>query len=138
MLRYSSLPNHAESVPQARRLVDSFLGECGIDEEVRFPMLLAVTEAVTNACRHGARPDGAGHIRLGVACENADVVVAVRDDGPGFEMLQDHMEPADLDATGGRGLHMIMELCDHVQVSSSPLGTIVVMRCCVEDSLASA
>ncbi len=52
----------------------------------------------------------------------------VADDGPGFDAsLLDSADLPDRFAAGGRGLYLMRELMDDVDVSSSPSGTTVTL-----------
>jgi len=79
---------------------------------------LALQEAMANAIRHGCRGDGSKHVQCSVSCEESgDVVVVVRDPGPGFDpgAIADPLDAANLLKPSGRGLLLIHELMDEVQ-----------------------
>jgi anti-sigma regulatory factor (Ser/Thr protein kinase) len=81
-------------------------------------LLMAVTEVAGNSLVHGG---GAGTIRVwpsagGVVCE-------VRDGGWIRQPLAGRMRPAP-DGESGRGLWMVNQLCDLLQLRSSPAGTV--------------
>ncbi len=85
-------------------------------------LLQAVTEAAANSLVHGG---GAGTLRVwpvgdGVVCE-------VRDRGWVRELLVGRIRPS-LDRESGRGLWMVNQLCDLVQLRSSPAGTLLRMH----------
>ena len=85
-------------------------------------LLQAVTEVAANSVVHGG---GSGTLRLWTT--DTGVVCEVRDRGWIREPLVGRARPR-VDREGGRGMWMINQLCDLVQVRSSPGGTILRMH----------
>jgi anti-sigma regulatory factor (Ser/Thr protein kinase) len=85
-------------------------------------LLLAVTEVASNSVVHGG---GAGTLRVWPGAEGA--VCEVRDQGRIREPLVGRARPP-FDRESGRGLWMVNQLCDLVQLRSSPAGTVVRMH----------
>jgi anti-sigma regulatory factor (Ser/Thr protein kinase) len=84
--------------------------------------LLAVTEVAANSLRHGG-----GHGMVRVWTTDRAVVCEVRVRGWIRQPLVGRTRPA-LDQESGRGLWMVNQLCDLVQLRSSPAGTVVRMH----------
>lgn len=85
-------------------------------------MLLASTEAVTNAIEHGSPAGGAVEVELTVSVERAEV--RVLDQGrPGIAcpIIPDEAPP--VTSPRGRGLLIISRLADDVDVRAAGLGT---------------
>lgn len=79
---------------------------------------LALTEALANAVRYGARSDPAKSVTCTVSCGNPrGILIVVRDPGPGFDpaSIPNPMEGAGLLSDHGRGLHLIRHLMDEVR-----------------------
>jgi anti-sigma regulatory factor (Ser/Thr protein kinase) len=94
-------------------------GAAGIGPERSAELALAVTEAATNSVRHGG---GAGVLRL---WQTDDALVCeVSDAGRIEDPLAGRRAPAH-DAEGGRGLWLVHQLGDLVQVRSGERGTAV-------------
>jgi anti-sigma regulatory factor (Ser/Thr protein kinase) len=89
-----------------------------MDEASAYDVLVAVGEAAANAIEHAYGPSDAS-FRLNAAVEDGDVVIEIRDEG--------RWRPA-RGAHRGRGLGMMRELMDDVQVDSDEGGTLVRMR----------
>ena len=51
------------------------------------PLALILNELITNAVKHGVNGRGAGEIRVSMKRGGDNMILAVEDDGPGFEML---------------------------------------------------
>jgi anti-sigma regulatory factor (Ser/Thr protein kinase) len=102
----------------ARRfVVDTVDGSLGAAE--LSDLLVAVTEVAGNSLMHGG---GAGTLR--VWNSDAGVICEIRDRGWIRQPLAGRARPA-FDQESGRGLWMVNQLCDLVQVRSSPVGTVV-------------
>jgi anti-sigma regulatory factor (Ser/Thr protein kinase) len=83
-----------------------------------FEVEIALREALANAIEHGCQGDPSKSIQCCVAtAEKGDLVIVVRDPGPGFDpsLLPDPREGEHLLREGGRGIHLINELMDEVR-----------------------
>jgi len=123
------LPNEPMRVPEIRHFVAAFLADLRAPVEVSSEILLAVGEVAANAYRHGRKEEGRSEVRVRCHLDGSTVVITVADDGPGFDPAL--MEAADLPdrfASGGRGLYLIRELMDSVEVDTSPQGTALTLR----------
>lgn len=93
------------------------LGEArGLDPDAACFLGVALREAVVNALRHGAGPDGARvTVRIEVARDH-DLLVTVRDHGPGFDpaRLPDPLAPENLCRGCGRGIFYMRRFTDEV------------------------
>jgi anti-sigma regulatory factor (Ser/Thr protein kinase) len=83
-----------------------------------FEVEIALREALANAIEHGCQGDPGKSIQCCVAAdESGDLVVVVRDPGPGFDpaRVPDPREGSALFRDGGRGIHLINEFMDEVR-----------------------
>jgi anti-sigma regulatory factor (Ser/Thr protein kinase) len=79
---------------------------------------LALQEALANAVRHGCQNDPTQQIQCVVTCDaSGDVVIVVRDPGPGFDVdsVPNPTEKANLFKPSGRGVFLINQLMDEVK-----------------------
>ncbi|MEO3751797.1 ATP-binding protein [Streptomyces sp. B6B3] len=115
------LRREAASVPLARRLLVGAMEAAGVDGDVSHELSVALSEACSNAVRHGGGRTGVYRVTASI---DGDVCrIEVADGGPGFsggvaELLA-RSEPLEL-ASGGRGLHLIEALCDRVRFGNEP------------------
>jgi anti-sigma regulatory factor (Ser/Thr protein kinase) len=117
-----------ECAASARAFVQGWLEEAGTGEDESFDMLLALNEAVGNACRH-AFPDGqAGEVTIRCDRNGSELLLTVSDEGEGFDFRPEMFEMPDALSQRGRGFFMMRELTDSVNVNSDRLGTIVTLR----------
>ncbi|AZM47197.1 ATP-binding protein [Streptomyces sp. WAC 06738] len=120
------LRREAASVPLARRLLVGAMETAGVDPDVAFDLSLALTEACANAVEHGGAAPGEDY-RV-TACFDGDRChIEVIDSGPGFatpDPAPGSPAPSppltDTGAEGGRGLFLIAELSDHVDIRDRP------------------
>lgn len=102
-----------------RRFVSVEAAKAGFDPSRASQLVLALNEVATNTLRH------AGDIGLlRMWREEGCLVVEVRDRGSLDRPLVGREDPA-LNQEGGRGLWLVNQVCDLVQIRSLPSGTIV-------------
>ena len=106
-------------VPATRRTVAHYARSCGLSPEQVDALELAASELATNSIRHGG---GSGTVAMWL--ETAAVVVEFTDAGLLTDPLAGRSLPS-TDQEGGRGLYLVNQLCDLVQVRSSRSGTTV-------------
>ncbi|WP_078622404.1 sensor histidine kinase [Streptomyces sp. NRRL S-244] len=84
----------------------------------RGDLILAVSEAAANSLAHGG---GSGSLRLW-STAGAGVVAEIRDGGHLADPLAGRRRPSLASVDGGRGLWMIHQLCDLVEIRASDSG----------------
>jgi len=117
--------NEVAEVGNARRKVEEFCRQHGMQEDRLRDFIIAVGEAITNAIKHGTR----GKVYVG---DNEESVwVAVSDEGPGIESL---ILPRAVLLRGfstkpslGLGYSIMLEVCDRILLCTGKTGTTVVL-----------
>ena len=110
------------SLRQVRSFVAEQAERTGLDAESADAMVLAVSEIASNSIRHGG---GQGEVRAWT--DDRSLVCEVSDRGHITAPLAGRERPAP-DAGRGAGLWVANQLCDLVQVYSSPHGTTIRVR----------
>lgn len=100
-----------------RQAVGGVAAAAGLSEARTQDLLLAVTELATNSIRYGG-----AHPTVSVWADADQLFCDVRDDGVVTDLLAGRRMPPS-DAPGGRGLWLVNQLCDLVQLHSSADGT---------------
>ena len=115
--------HHVQSFRDLRGELRRFFEQRDIPAGVCDDLILAAQEACNNACRYGT--DGMG-CDLAVSFADGTVTIEVADRGPGFDLgaVKAMWPPALLEA-GGRGLFLIAELTDQIEVVERGPGTLV-------------
>jgi anti-sigma regulatory factor (Ser/Thr protein kinase) len=101
---------------QVSRIRDWSRCATGLDHEHADPVVLVVSELVTNAVRHTASGSRFGRVRVTVETLPGEIVlVSVTDDGPRARQPSNipRIPPqGDELCVGGRGLHLVDELSE--------------------------
>ncbi|HEX6584855.1 MAG TPA: ATP-binding protein [Thermoleophilaceae bacterium] len=113
-------PATPDRLPEARAFVDDIAISFGFDEDARYDLKLAATEAVSNAIRHGARSER-DTVSVCAAEGNGTLTFCVADHGTFLTNLDD-VDPL---PEQGRGLAFIAHLMDQVCIRTGEDGTVV-------------
>ena len=122
------LPNEPQRMREVRTFVADFLADLRTPVDVSSEILLAVGEATGNAVRYGRKEEGRSEIRVLCMLDGVDVIVTVADEGPGFDLASVEARGLpDPFASGGRGLFLMRQLMDRVDLLPTKDGTTVVL-----------
>jgi serine/threonine-protein kinase RsbW len=126
-LEIESNPNNLIIVEE---FVNYFAVEIGLDEEKINGLLLAVTEATTNAIIHGNKNNSLKLVRIYVDVENSTLTIKIRDEGKGFDpsLVPDPTNPENLLKDSGRGLYLMRVYMDEMNINVTPQGTETVLK----------
>ena len=124
------IPATLEELHNVYTWADEHLTQTGVPESKRFDIMLALSEAVTNAIRHGSAESKSHSVDIEVVVTESTVNLSVRDQGKGFapDTLPDPTAEANLHVPNGRGVYLIKTLADDVQFDFSEDGTTVSVR----------
>jgi anti-sigma regulatory factor (Ser/Thr protein kinase) len=88
-------------------------------------LVLLAHELASNAVRHaGATPAAPARLRLWATAEPPAVICEVTDDGPGLvDPDQAGTEPVAVTAGDGRGLWIVRQVADTLEIAAGPAGT---------------
>jgi serine/threonine-protein kinase RsbW len=78
--------------------------------------MIAVTEAVNNAIKHGNSSDKSKNVHLSLSLDDSMIKFVIKDEGNGFNYgnLPDPTAPENLEKPGGRGIFLMKHLSDEV------------------------
>ncbi|HEY7174950.1 MAG TPA: ATP-binding protein [Micromonosporaceae bacterium] len=108
-----------DTLTAIRTLVAAAARDCGLDEDRTHNFAVAVDEAMTNAIRYATGAE------VSISAENGAWVGAeIRDRGPGIPAGTSAELPPP-GAVTGRGLWLMHNLCDQVDIDTGPQGTVV-------------
>ena len=99
----------------------------GLDEDSAHWVSVAIRESVINAIKHGNRNDSSKRVFVEFETKTIDVPelsIRVRDQGEGFDPQQvaDPLAPENLLKSSGRGIFLIRNFMDDVQLRRAPEG----------------
>ena len=108
-------PGNLASVTESRERVMQFVCEHCSDEGDRIDILVALQEALANATVHGCGDDATKRIECAVEAGPSEIVISVRDPGPGFDLaLADPENFAATKRASGRGICLMRSLMTEV------------------------
>jgi serine/threonine-protein kinase RsbW len=121
-LEIESNPNNLITVEE---FVNYFSKELNLDEEKLPGLLLAVTEAVTNAIIHANKCDETKKVTMNVLKDDHKLIITVKDEGKGFDpaKVPDPTAPENLLKDSGRGLYLMKIYMDELKYNITPSGT---------------
>ena len=125
-------PSRSVNEGLARTAVAAFVAQLDPTVEELCDIKTALSEAVTNAVVHGY-PNSIGTVYIQAKRKGNRVILRVRDKGCGIADIAQAMEPLYTTCTTGEsaglGFAVMQQLCDRVQVRSTPgKGTTVVLE----------
>ncbi|MFQ5662830.1 MAG: ATP-binding protein [Terriglobia bacterium] len=114
-----TLQTKVECVDLGEEVARQVAGAAGFDEDERYKISMAVRECLINALEHGNRGDARKPINLSFTLHSDRLVVAVGDQGSGFDLgaVPDPRTDEHLLKCSGRGLFLVRCFVDQVQVA---------------------
>jgi serine/threonine-protein kinase RsbW len=111
------IPSLVENIRVVESFIDNSKETFHIEDDIYGNIMVAVTEAVNNAIRHGNKFDKDKNVLLSLSVDNDRVTFEIEDQGPGFDYtnLLDPTAPENLENPGGRGIFLIRHLADEVE-----------------------
>jgi serine/threonine-protein kinase RsbW len=100
----------------------------GLDEDSLHWVSVAIRESVINAIKHGNRSDTNKHVfvefETATKAEVPELTIRVRDQGEGFDPddIADCLDPENILKSSGRGIFLIRNFMDDVQLKRAPEG----------------
>jgi serine/threonine-protein kinase RsbW len=113
------IPSLVENIRVVESFIDNSKDTFHIEDDIYGNIMVAVTEAVNNAIRHGNKFDKDKNVYLSLFVDTDRVKFEVEDEGQGFDYtnLIDPTAPENLENPGGRGIFLIRHLADEVEFS---------------------
>lgn len=108
------------SLPENIRIIESFIDNAKekyqLDDDIYGNIMIAVTEAVNNAIRHGNKDNSSKNVAISISLEDGLIKFKIEDEGDGFDFhqLPDPTSPENISKTGGRGIFLMKNLSDEV------------------------
>jgi len=120
------------SMPENIRIVESFIDNAKekfhITDDLYGNIMVAVTESVNNAIKHGNSSDKNKFVNISLFIEPKLLKFVVEDQGAGFDpdTLPDPTLPENISKPDGRGIFLMRNLCDDLIFSND--GRVVEMK----------
>jgi serine/threonine-protein kinase RsbW len=120
MNKMDSIKVHFPSLDENIRIVESFIDNAKekfkLDDDIYGNIMVAVTESVNNAIRHGNKNDKKKNVHLTLSLNDNLIRFIIKDEGIGFDFhnLPDPTAPENIDKPSGRGIFLMKHLSDEV------------------------
>ncbi|MBT8379718.1 MAG: ATP-binding protein [Ignavibacteria bacterium] len=121
-IEIESDPNNLITVEE---FVNYFAKDLGLNEEQLATLLLAVTEATTNAIIHANKSNQSKLVKVDVKVENSKLIIKVIDEGKGFNPseIPDPTQPENILKDSGRGMYLMKVYMDDLKYNVTSEGT---------------
>ncbi|MCE2734354.1 MAG: ATP-binding protein [Cyclobacteriaceae bacterium] len=110
------IPSIADNIRMIESFIDNAKERFHLNEDIYGNIMIAVTEAVNNAIKHGNQSDSSKNVHLSLSLDENLLRFIIKDEGPGFDhhSLPDPTAPENIDKPGGRGIFLMRHLSDDV------------------------
>lgn len=110
------IPALSENIRMIESFIDNAKEKYKLNDDIYGNIMIAVTEAVNNAIRHGSHNDSSKNVSLSLSLEEGLIKFKIEDEGVGFdhEHLPDPTSPENIEKPGGRGIFLMKHLSDEV------------------------
>ncbi|HLG35492.1 MAG TPA: ATP-binding protein [Bacteroidia bacterium] len=115
------LNSQPESLSAVEKIVEDVKNKFNVNEDAYGNMLVALTEAVSNAIYHGNQLNPKKKINLSYQLTDGSLSFTISDQGTGFDFynLPDPTAPENLEKECGRGIFLMKHLSDQVIFSEN-------------------
>lgn len=110
------VPSITDNIRMIESFIDNAKEKFQFDDDIYGNIMIAVTEAVNNAIKHGNLNDRSKNVFLSLSLEESVIKFVIKDEGSGFnyDNLPDPTAPENLEKIGGRGIFLMKHLSDEV------------------------
>jgi serine/threonine-protein kinase RsbW len=111
------VPSIIENIRMIESFIDNAKERFDLDDDIYGNIMIAVTEAVNNAIKHGNNSNKSKNVDLSLSLQDNMIKFVIKDEGGGFnyDHLPDPTSPENLEKPGGRGIFLMKHLSDEVQ-----------------------
>jgi serine/threonine-protein kinase RsbW len=113
------VPALTENIRMVESFIDNAREKFHLDDDIYGNIMIAVTEAVNNAIKHGSKNDPSRNVHMSLMVDGSTLKFRIEDEGKGFDYshLPDPTSPENLEKPGGRGIFLMKHLADDVLFS---------------------
>lgn len=111
------IPSLSENIRMIESFIDNSREKFNLNEDIYGNIMIAVTEAVNNAIKHGNKNDSSKNVSISLSLEESLIKFKIEDEGNGFDYnsLPDPTAPENIEKPGGRGIFLMKHLSDEVE-----------------------
>jgi serine/threonine-protein kinase RsbW len=110
------IPSLSENIRIIESFIDNAKEKYRLNDDIYGNIMIAVTEAVNNAIKHGNKDNSSKNVTLSLSLEDGLIKFKIQDEGDGFNFhhLPDPTAPENISKPGGRGIFLMKHLSDEV------------------------
>jgi serine/threonine-protein kinase RsbW len=110
------IPSIIDNIRMIESFIDNAKERFQLDEDIYGNIMIAVTEAVNNAIKHGNSGNSTKNVLLSLYLNDNLLKFVIKDEGSGFDYdnLPDPTAPENIEKPGGRGIFLMKHLSDEV------------------------
>lgn len=110
------IPSLIENIRMIESFIDNAKEKYHISDDVYGNIMIAVTEAVSNAIKHGNKENKNKSVTILLKLETDNIKFTIEDEGEGFDFhnLPDPTAPENINNPGGRGIFIMKALSDEL------------------------
>ncbi|MBS1682305.1 MAG: ATP-binding protein [Bacteroidetes bacterium] len=110
------IPSLSENIRIIESFIDNAKEKYLLNDDIYGNIMIAVTEAVNNAIKHGNKDNSSKNVTLSLSLQDGLIKFRVQDEGNGFnfQQLPDPTSPENISKPGGRGIFLMKHLSDEV------------------------
>lgn len=110
------IPSLSENIRIIESFIDNAKEKFQLEDDIYGNIMIAVTEAVNNAIKHGNNGVKDKNVFLSLSLKDGLIQFEIRDEGDGFNFknLPDPTAPENIKKPGGRGIFLMKNLSDEV------------------------
>lgn len=118
-----------DNLPVVETFIQHLCKRATLDDDQSDNMAIAITELVNNAIIHGNQQDATKTVTIVAHYHDDRVEIAISDQGGGFDPTQiaNPTDPQNLWKQSGRGVFLVKNLIDQVEIQSDNGGTTVTL-----------
>ena len=111
------IPSIIDNIRMIESFIDNAKERFHLEDDIYGNIMIAVTEAVNNAIKHGNSGNSTKSVSLSLHLNENLLRFTISDEGGGFdyESLPDPTAPENLEKPGGRGIFLMKHLSDEVE-----------------------
>ncbi len=111
------VPSIMENIRMIESFIDNAKEKFDLNDDIYGNIMIAVTEAVNNAIKHGNSGNKSKNVYLSLFLDESLIKFIIKDEGSGFNYasLPDPTAPENLEKPGGRGIFLMKHLSDEVE-----------------------
>jgi serine/threonine-protein kinase RsbW len=115
------VPSMTENIRMIESFIDNAKDKFHLDDDIYGNIMIAVTEAVNNAIKHGNNNNKTKNVHLSLSLDESMIKFTVKDEGQGFnyDNLPDPTSPENIEKPGGRGIFLMKHLSDEVSFKNN-------------------